>query len=382
MRATLQEIFRRGFESYAQSRRLPRHVIRAARDIERCRTAECGRHVRVCPQGHVARVFYNSCRHRACPQCAPARVDSWIDARSEHLLACDHYHVIFTVPHELEPLWHRNRARMNDRLFRAARDTLLELLADPKYLGARPGILAALHTWGRTLTFHPHIHALVTGGGWDGQSFKPVRNGFLLPFRVVRVLFRGKLLAAVREDLAQRRLLLPEGESETHLSNVVRRLGRRNWNVHVCERYPHARGVVSYLGRYLRGGPIANRRLLRVDAHTVDFKYTDPRDHRTKQMRLSMEQFIQRIAWHVPEPGRHLVRYWGLYARGLTTQLEQARAALPASPPPSPAARLHSSPHPCAPRSSQRECPLCGQRLIFLAILGPLARDPPMIPPS
>ncbi|MEX2207280.1 MAG: IS91 family transposase [Myxococcota bacterium] len=380
MRATLQQVFRRGFDAYARTRRLPRHVTRAARDIQQCRSAACGRHLRACPDGHTARIFYNSCRHRACPQCSHARIEPWVEARAQQLLPCDHYHVIFTVPHPLEPLWHRNRARMNDLLFRAARETLLELLGDPKYLGARPGVLAALHTWGRTLSFHPHIHALVTGGGWHGQAFKAVRNGFLLPFRVVRSLFRGKFVAAIREALAQQALVLPAEFSDTKLANLLRRLERQPWNVHVSERYAHALGVAIYLGRYLRGGPIANSRLLGLDADGVRFRYTDHRDGGSKEMRLPVEHFIQRVVWHIPEPGKHLIRYWGLYARGNAAWLAEVRDSLGPQ-----GVTLRSSRVRAPLRASdsrvqpERSCPVCGQRLVFVRIiLGGSARAPPL----
>ena len=113
----------------------------------------------------MSRIWYNSCRHRSCPQCAYLQTERWLALQQARLLACDHYHVIFTLPHELNPLWLANVSVMTTLLFQAVRDTLGTLLADPKYLGAQPGILAALHTWSQTLVLHPHVHCLVTGGG-------------------------------------------------------------------------------------------------------------------------------------------------------------------------------------------------------------------------
>lgn len=245
----MQEAFRRGFSGYAQSRRVPIHVHRAARAIQDCRTAALGGHVSGCPEGHVRRVHYNSCRHRSCPQCAQSRVERWLEARRSQLLPCAHFHVVFTTPHELEPLWISDRQRMVDLLFRAVRDTLLELLGDARHLGARPGILATLHTWGRTLSFHPHIHCLVTGGGLGEDGWRSVRNGYLLPVRIVRALFRGKLLAALREALAKDALRLPPALSPTRTANLLRTLERRPWNVRIQERYAHGNGVLIYLGR-------------------------------------------------------------------------------------------------------------------------------------
>lgn len=215
-----------------------------------CRTAVLGGHVQRCPDGHFERVWYNSCRHRLCPQCAWLQVERWLARQQVRLLACDHYHVIFTMPDELRGLWLVNGRPMTNLLFATVHETLAQLLGDEKYLGACPGLLAALHTWSQTLVLHPHLHCLVTGGGLtDAGQWRPVRNGFLLPVRVVMALFRGKLLAALRQGLAQGQLRLPEGRSPQQMANLLNQLGRTKWNVHIRERYPHGTGVLIYLAR-------------------------------------------------------------------------------------------------------------------------------------
>ena len=143
---TLQAIFQDAFPAYEQRHALPAHVRRAAYAIIQCRTAALGGHIQACPDGHVARVWYNSCRHRSCPPCAYLQTERWLALQRARLLACDHSHVIFTLPHELNPLWLANVQMMTTLLLQAVRDTLCTLLADPKSLGAQPGILAALHT--------------------------------------------------------------------------------------------------------------------------------------------------------------------------------------------------------------------------------------------
>ena len=162
---TLQTIFQNAFPAYEALHPLPAHVRKAARAIMQCRTAALGGHVQACPDGHMSRIWYNSRRHRSCPQCAYLQTERWLALQRARLLACDHYHVIFTLPHALNPLWLANVPLMTTLLLQAVRDTLCTLLADPKYLGAQPGILAALHTWSQTLVLHPHVHCLVTGGG-------------------------------------------------------------------------------------------------------------------------------------------------------------------------------------------------------------------------
>src|ERR671931_261538 len=223
---TLQTIFQDAFPAYEQTHPLPAHVRKAARAIMQCRTAVLGGHVHACPDGHMARVWYNSCRHRSCPQCAYLQTERWLAVQQARLLACDHSHGIFTLPHDLNPLWLANVPVMTPLLLQAVRDTLGTLLADPKYLGAQPGILAALHTWSQTLVLHPHLHCLVTGGGLtDAGQWRPVRNGFLLPVRVVMALFRGKLMAAIRQAWARGVLALPAAMRPQQLVNLLNRLG-------------------------------------------------------------------------------------------------------------------------------------------------------------
>jgi Putative transposase/Transposase zinc-binding domain len=247
---TIQQMLQEGYAACEQSHPLPGYVRKAAWALLVCRTAVLGGHIQACPEGHVERVWYHSCRHRLCPQCAWLQVERWLVKQKTRLLPCDHDHVIFTIPSELQDLWLVNVAAMTQLLFASVHDTLLELLGDPHYLGARPGILATLHTWTQTLRLHPHLHALVTGGGLTrtGQ-WVAVHNGFLLPSRVVMALFRGKLLAAVRRAVRQGQVQLPAGRRPQRWENQLNKLGRAKWNVHIRERYPHGVGVLTYLAR-------------------------------------------------------------------------------------------------------------------------------------
>jgi hypothetical protein len=146
-KVTLQTILQRGYAAYERGQALPNHVRRAVGAILACRTAQLGGHVQACPDGHVERVWYNSCRHRMCPQCAWIQIERWLARQQVRLLACEHYHVIFTMPHELNDLWLANVAVMTHLLFASVHETLMELLGDAKYLGAKPGMIATLHTW-------------------------------------------------------------------------------------------------------------------------------------------------------------------------------------------------------------------------------------------
>lgn len=384
---TLQTILQRGYAAYARRHAVPPHVRRAVWAILACRTARLGGHVQACPAGHIERIWYNSCRHRMCPQCAWVQVERWLSKQKARLLACDHYHVIFTIPHELNDLWLSNVGVMTQLLFASVHDTLGTLLGDPKYLGAKPGIIATLHTWSQTLLLHPHLHCLVTGGGLsEGGQWVEVRNGFLLPMRVVMAVFRGKLLAAIRQGLHQGQLRVPEGKRLPQGGNLLNKLGRAKWNVHIRERYPYGHGVLVYLARYLRGGPIANRRLLACDGEQVIFGYEErakgPGGQATRRtMRLPLGQFIGRWRLHVPPSGAVLVRCWGLYAHTQGPVLAVCRQQLGQGPVEGPPPVDWQSA--CAERGEAQPecCPVCGRRLVCTALI-PRAGVPPPPAPS
>jgi hypothetical protein len=325
----------------------------------------------------VERVWYNSCRHRFCPQCAQLQITQWLARQQARLLSCDHYHVIFTRPSELNALWLANVGVMANVLFRVAWATLSDLLADPKYLGATPGMIAALHTWGQTLVLHPPLHCLVTGGGWDGAQWRAVRKGYLLPARVGMPVFRGKLLAAVGKAVDAGQLSLPTGMTPPHLQMLLHRLGRQQWHVQIMTRYAHGQGVATYLARYLRGGPLKPARVVAWDDQSVTFRYADNQDPdaqgrgKRKQLTLAVAEFLQRWFLHVPPRGLQVVRAYGLYAPPKRAALAQGRQALGQAP-------VETLPPVdwqtyCAQQGERHPecCPVCGQRLIRTALLAP-----------
>src|SRR5262245_27409569 len=385
---TLQTIFQDAFPAYEQTHPLPPHVRRAARAIMQCRTAALGGHVQACPDGHVARVWYNSCRHRACPQCAYLQTERWLARQQARLLACDHYHVIFTLPHALNPLWLANVLVMTTLLFQAVHDTLRTLLADPQYLGAQPGIIAALHTWSQILVLHPHVHCLVTGGGLtpDGH-WQAVHNGFLLPARVVMAVFRGKMVAALRQTLARGSLALPEPMRAQQLLNLLNRLGhprQTKWNVRIMERYAHGAGVVTYLARYLRGGPLKNARLVAWDGDRVTFTYRARAEVQASgaapraYMTLSSADFLQRWLLHVPAPQTRAVRSYGLYHHTSAAGLALCRAQVGQPPVVVPVVLDWQTA--CAQRGDAHpeRCPTCGQRLVCTSVIPRGGAPPPV----
>lgn len=361
MATSLQQIFDAHFDAYAASHRLAARELRAARCIRGCYTEAMGAHVLACPVGHVQRVQPHACRHRCCPRCAEAARARWVDAEFERLLPCPHFHVIFTLPHALLALWEFNRAALAQLLFDCARQCLLELLADPRHLGAVPGLLMSLHTWGRTLSHHPHVHCLVTAGGLDATgAWRSTRPGFLVPLRALQALWRGKLLAALWARLGGR-LALPPWTGAADWRRIIRGLYRKRFNVQACPPYEHGRGVVLYLARYAKGGPLPRSRPLQLLGTRVRLPYTDHRDGRARSLELHAHAFIARILWHAPPRGTHTTRHAGLYSSSRAAQHAAARAALqrPDPPPPPPWPR---SPRP--PASAIQLCPVCRATLL------------------
>ena len=381
MGITIQDVLKDAADSFLSTHRLPPFVRRAVHRLRRCRTAELGGHVRRCPHGHIESVHYNSCKHRSCPQCSWIQIERWLCAEKQRLLDCPHFHVIFTMPAELRALWRYNRVAFGNVLFQAAAQSLLELLADTKYLGARPGLLLALHTWTKQLTLHPHIHALVTGGGLakDG-CWKNTRDGWLLPMRVLMHKYRGKLRALLLAALSQGKLRLPPGVRPAQLRGLLNRLGRLRLNVKILERYDHGQGVVTYLARYLRGGPMANRRLVACRDGQVYFRYPDRRadadNPPTRVQGLPVMQFLLRYFQHVPPKGFTMVRRYGLYANSKREALTVARQQLGQSP------RIQAA-LPTWTELIERlglpvrtHCPVCGAALICEDLDAPIPLAP------
>jgi hypothetical protein len=392
----LQQLLDAHYPAFEQTHSLPAHVRDAVHALRSCRTAALGGHVQACPEGHIERVWYNSCRHRFCPQCTQLQIAQWLERQQARLLSGDHYHVIFTIPSELNALWLANVRELATRLFHAAWATLSELLGDPKYLGATPGMIAAVHTWGQTLVLHPHLHCLVTGGGWTGAHWKAIRNGYLLPARVVMAMFRGKFLAALHTVLDAGQLTLPAGMALAQLRMLLHRLGRTKWHVQIMTRYAHGQGIATYLARYLRGGPLKPSRIVSWDDQRVTFRYADNQAPDAqgrgtcKVMTLSTEEFFQRWLLHVPPPGFAVVRAYGLYAPAKRETLAECRQVLGQAPLALPQ-RLDWQSY-CAQQGPQHPecCPVCGQRLIRTASVAPqrthrpvgLAPPPSQPPPT
>lgn len=323
MNTTVQSIFKQSFEDYTKLKKLPLHQYKAANDFMVCRTAAMGGHVQACPDGHMEKVWYNSCRHRNCPQCNKIQIERWLDSKKHLLIDTAHRHLVFTMPHELNELWLMNSSLMTDLLFKAASETLKELFSDKKYLGADTGFLLNLHTWGRNLSLHPHLHCLITEGGLtrEGEWKQPVKKCFL-PYRVIMRVFRGKLCAALK---AQQEIRRPEKMTQTVYRNLINQLGRKNWHVEIMDPYEHGEGVINYLARYVKGGPINNSQIHERDGKVI-LKYQSHQTQQQETHHYSRPGFIKQLLIHVPDKGKRTLRFYGLYTSGKRKALDQARA--------------------------------------------------------
>jgi len=315
------DILRQHGTVYQESHKLPRNHLRVMHAIEVCRTAALGGHKDKCDHcGHLE-MSYNSCRNRHCPKCQTLTKEKWIEARSDDLLPVEYFHVVFTIPSELNPIVSMNRKVMYDLLFRSVSETLMELANDPKHLGAKIGVISILHTWGQNLIDHPHIHCIVTGGGLssDGNRWISCRKGFFLPVRVMSALFSGKFLNHLKHCFKNGTLVFDGAirhikEPET-FESFRSQFYHKKWVVYCKPPFGGPKGVLQYLGRYTHRVAISNNRILANRDGKVSFLWRDyADDNRQKTMTLKADEFIRRFLLHVLPERFVRIRHFGLLA--------------------------------------------------------------------
>ena len=337
MDQTLQTVFQIGFKDYASRHNLPLHYHKAASHIMSCRTSVLGGHSVYCENNHLNGVWYNSCKHRACPQCNGIGLHRWVERQKERLLNCQHIHIVFPLAHEYLDYWRLNTDVMMELMFKAAKESLKDLLMDDpqkKYLDAQPGFIMALHTWGRGLPLHPHIHCMITDGGFNGQQWVGPKRSVLVPARVLRAKYQGKLNDFIRQAAKQGNWYYPEGKRYQQLVNLSNKLGRKKWHVYIKERFKYTAPLLKYLINYLRGGPLKNPQITAVNRQQVTFRYYAHRnnpdgkkDHPSYRTE-SLDDFFKLYLQHIPRPGTRMVRHYGLYDNTNTRRLNLARAEL------------------------------------------------------
>jgi hypothetical protein len=379
------DIFRTAGAGYRAARagHLSLAQLKVMSAIETCRTAALGGHVEGCDDcGHL-RVAYNSCRNRHCPKCQGAAARTWLAEREADLLPVGYFHVVFTLPAEVADIAWQNKAIVYDLLFRAASETMMTIAADPRHLGVRIGITAVLHTWGSTMTHHPHVHMIVPGGGIaiDGSRWIGARPAFLLPVRVLSKLFRRLFLTRLLELHAAGKLAFfgrakALGDRRAFVRHVAP-LRNKRWQVYAKAPFAGPEAVLAYLARYTHRVAISNRRLIAFDAAGVTFRYKNYRrtgPERQQVMTLETHEFMRRFLLHVLPRGFHRIRHYGLLASSTRkASIARARELLAVSPPAEPA-------EPVEPSDPLPPCPCCGGRMRVIETFGRWSQ--PRAPPQ
>ena len=372
-RPTLEvaDIIRQHGKDFIQSNRsrLTWQQLKVLRAIEHCRTAALGGHLDRCSGcGHRA-ISYNSCRNRHCPKCLTNARDRWLADRQKELLNVGYFHVVFTLPHELSRLALHNQKVVYQLLFQASAETLLEIAADPKHLGAQIGFLSVLHTWGQTLQHHPHIHCVIPAGGLspDGTRWiHPRYNAFFLPVKVLSRVFRGKFVAGLKRALRRGELLFPGSlkalEGEKTFAAFLRKLFRKDWVVYAKPPFGGPEHVLHYLARYTHRVAISNHRLIQLTDGQVTFRWKDyAHGSKKRKMTITADEFLRRFLLHVLPKGFVRIRFFGFLAnRRRRSQLAQCQQLLAALPEP------RSRPSPVLPMISTWSCPLCGGTMVVV----------------
>jgi hypothetical protein len=325
--ATVQQLLLKHYKPSGENS----HVQKVLRHITLCRTAALGYHVYKCSNDECNHIKYqyHSCRDRHCPCCGALKKQQWIEARMQELLPVKYYHVVFTLPHELNGIVLGNRKALFKLLFDASAQTLLSFAKDPRYLNALPGIISVLHTWGQQLSFHPHIHCIVSGGGIvNNNKWKDAKKdsySFLFPVKAMQAVFRGKFLQSLKQMITKGEVILPEG---TQVKGLLNGLYQKDWVVYAKAPFGGPHAVIEYLGRYTHKVAISNHRICAIDdaKQTVTFNYKDYRstgnadNNIKKQMTLSCPEFIRRFEQHILPARFTKIRTYGYLANRNRTQ--------------------------------------------------------------
>ena len=297
-RYEVADVLRRSGQEFIDKYNPPHHVRKVISDISNCRTAAKGGHQSFCSKCGKVEISYNSCRNRSCPKCEGHKQVAWVDERGKELLPVPYFHLVFTLPHELNPLILRHRRNCLNILFQAVSETLLEVCHTK--LKGLPGFFCILHTWGRTLSVHPHIHCVIPGGVWRGTEFKTGSQKYFLPVNILSTVFRAKFIAKLETaNLAPDKPLL-------------NKLYKNNWVVYAKPPFGGPEAVLKYLARYTHRIAISNSRITEITKDSVSFNYRDAKDEsKLKLCTLTHLEFTRRFLQHVPPPAFVRIRYYG-----------------------------------------------------------------------
>jgi len=326
---TIQDIFVGFEEEYGRKYNMSNEQQKVFRHIKICRTEESGYHKIVCESCGYEKITYNSCKDRHCPVCQNFKKEKWINDRKAEVLGSKYFHVVLTLPKELDNIAIQNKKIIYSNMFKAAGETVKVLCENKKYMGAVPAITIVLHTWGQNLEFHPHIHMIISAGGLtkDNKWIKSSEK-FFVPVKILSKVFRGKFLSYLKENYKEKSLEF-YGQAEGYKNNnkfkiLINKLYNMNWYSYVKRPFDNADSIIEYLGRYTHKIAITNSRIIKVEDGKVFFKYKDYKDKsKIKVMSLEAVEFIRRFLMHVLPTKFVKIRYCGICAnRNKKTKLK------------------------------------------------------------
>lgn len=361
----LAEVFRRYGPQYREKfgdKILPSHR-RAMRAIEQCRTPALGGHVYECPDCGEILYVYHSCRNRHCPKCQNNKAQQWLEQQNM-LLPVPYFLLTFTLPAELRRFARRNQHLFYNLLFRTAAAAVQKLARDARFIGGQVGLIGILHTWGRNMSYHPHVHFLVPAGGLsdDGQTWLPANENFLLPVKALSKIFRAQFRDALRQSDC--------------FDDSPAGVWHKEWVVH-CQPVGTGQSALKYLAPYIFRVAISNNRILKVETDQVTFRYRDSDDGQTKFCTLDALEFIRRFLQHVLPKGFVKVRYYGLFSPGMRPRLAALVQLLLALSCPEPPADTAGQQEDARSPSQVVYCPSCGQVMQRRPLPPARGRSPP-----
>ena len=327
---SLGQLIRTHASRIAQSPDFTSHQKRMLMALGACRTSALGAHKVACTECGQIQIAYNSCRNRNCPNCQARQRQNWVQARAEELLPVPYFHLVFTLPDALNPLCLHHPRVMYRLLFEAAWYTVQKLGKDPKWIGAQPGMVAILHTWGSNLSLHPHLHCMVPAGGLkvDGQwKHSKSKGKYLFNREVMGNLFRARYVKLLRKAIKTEHL--PQADVP---NGLFRRLFAKPWMPYAEQPFKKAQQVINYIGRYSHSIAIGNHRIKNIAGDMVTFSYKNYRKNGKKEdMQLDQWEFLHRFARHIV-PHRFIrIRHYGILSnRSKKQALLAARGALDA----------------------------------------------------
>ena len=332
---TLADVLRAGFKQYLEKNNaIPLEHYKVANAIMKCQTAALGGRFYKCDECGHSVVFYNSCRNRHCPQCQAMSRAKWVEKRNRELLPVSYYHIVFTVPEQLKPFALRNKSIFYNILFKAVSETLIQLGANPSFLGGTIGIIAVLHTWNQILMDHPHIHCVVPAGAIsdDGVEWIPARKGYLFPVDIIKKVYRGKFMDFFKEAISNGTMQF-HGKLQEFISRkniIIDTLYKTEWVVYLKESFASPAAVIKYLGAYTNRIAISNNRIKDITDGKVRFSYQDRRNGNVeRELTLPVDQFIRRFFLHILPCGFVRIRYFGFMAnRNRSENITQCRVAI------------------------------------------------------